>query len=120
MPTASKTSISDKTSRLRRLLRARVAAKKKSQAASASKTVVVSVTASKAREEFATWVTMVGHGNKWVVLKRHGKATVAMVPIADFEALRELEDALDLQAARDAMNEPGEIPWEEVKAKLGL
>ena len=117
MPTASKPSISPKTSKLRRLLRAKVAAKKRG---AASKTVVVSVTASKAREEFSTWITMVGHGNKWLVLMRHGKPTVAMVPIADFEALRELEDAIDLQAARDAMSEPGEVTWEEVKAKLGL
>jgi PHD/YefM family antitoxin component YafN of YafNO toxin-antitoxin module len=119
MPTTSKPSTHEKASKLRKLLRAKASPKKRATA-SASKTVVVSVTASKAREKFSAWVTMVGHGNKWVVLKRHGKATVAMVPIADFEAIRELEDALDLQAAREAMSEPGEVSWEEVKAKLGL
>jgi len=119
MPTTIKQSATEKGSKLRKVLRARVAAKKKAGAL-LPKTVVISVTASKAREQFSTWVTMVGHGNKWLVLKRHGKATVAMVPIADLEALRELEDALDLQAAREAMSEPGEVAWEEVKAKLGL
>jgi hypothetical protein len=42
------------------------------------------------------------------------------VPVADLETLRQLEDTLDLQAAREAMSEPGEVSWEEVKAKLGL
>jgi prevent-host-death family protein len=78
------------------------------------------VTASKAREEFSTWVNLVGHGHKWIILERHGKPTVAMVPVADLETLRQLEDTLDLQAAREAMSEPGEVSWEEVKAKLGL
>ncbi len=120
MPTTSKVSSSGKTSKLRGLLRTRLAARKKRATSSASKTVVVSVTASKAREQFSSWVTMVGHGNKWIVLKRHGKPTVAMVPIADLEALRELEDAIDLRAAREAMSEPGEVSWEALKAKLGL
>jgi hypothetical protein len=43
-----------------------------------------------------------------------------MVPVADLEVLRDLEDRIDLEAAREALSEPGETSWEEVKAKLGL
>jgi antitoxin (DNA-binding transcriptional repressor) of toxin-antitoxin stability system len=119
MTTTTKSSRPELTAKFKRVRRTKVVARA-SQGATVAKTVVITVTASKAREQFSTWVNMVGHGNKWIVLKRHGKATVAMVPIADLETLRELEDKLDLQAARDAMSEPGEVPWEEVKAKLGL
>jgi PHD/YefM family antitoxin component YafN of YafNO toxin-antitoxin module len=84
------------------------------------KTVVVTVTASNARAEFSTWINTVSFSHKWLVLKRHGKPAVAMVPIEDLNVLRKLEDRVDLEAAREALKEPGEAPWEEVKAKLGL
>lgn len=111
------TSPQTKRAALASKLRARLAAKRSRGAA---KTIVVTVTASKAREEFSSWITLVSHGHKWLILKRHGKPAVAMVPVADLEALREMENAVDLEAARQAMNEPGEVSWEEVKAKLGL
>ena len=34
--------------------------------------------------------------------------------------LEELEDRTDLEAAREALSEPGAVPWDEVKARLGL
>jgi PHD/YefM family antitoxin component YafN of YafNO toxin-antitoxin module len=85
-----------------------------------AKTVIVTVAASKARDEFSTWVSVVNYGHKWIVLERHGKPTVAMIPIADLEILRDLENKIDLQAAREALAEPGETSWEEVKRKLGI
>ena len=118
MPTVSKSTQRELAAKARRL-RARKAAARPRRARSV-KTVVITVTASKAREEFSSWVNLVGHGHKWIILQRHGKPTVAMVPVADLETLRELEETIDLQAAREAMSEPGEVSWEEVKAKLGL
>ena len=118
MPTVSKPTRRELAAKLKRL-RAREATVKL-RGVRGAKTVVVTVTASKAREEFSSWVSLVGHGHKWIVLQRHGRPTVAMVPIADLETLRLLEGALDLKAAREAMSEPGEVSWEEVKAKLGL
>ena len=85
-----------------------------------AKTVIVTVTASKAREEFSNWISVVSYGHKWLVLERHGKPSVAMVPVADLEILRNLEDKIDLEAARAALSESGETSWEEVKAKLGI
>lgn len=80
----------------------------------------MTVTASKAREELSNWISTVSYGHKWVVLKRHGKAVVAMVTMADLRILRDLEDKIDLEAARAALAEPGETPWEVLKEKLGF
>jgi len=84
------------------------------------KTMIVTVTATKAREELSKWMSVVSYGHKWIVLERHGKPSVAMVPVADLEILRKLEDKIDLEAARAALSESGESSWEEVKAKLGI
>ena len=45
-----------------------------------------------------------------------------MVPIEDLELLEQLEDRLDLEAARAALAEAkikGTSPWEKIKAVLG-
>lgn len=47
-----------------------------------------------------------------------GERVAAIVPESVIEALRVAEDAAEADAA---MDEPGEsIPWEQVKAELGL
>ncbi len=43
--------------------------------------------------------------------------TVAMAKAIDAEMIEELADAIEV---KKAMAEPGLIPWEEVKARLGL
>ncbi len=50
-----------------------------------------------------------------------GERVAAIVPESLIEALRAAEDAEDAAEADAAMDEPGEsIPWEQVKAELGL
>jgi hypothetical protein len=50
-----------------------------------------------------------------------GKRVAAIVPESVIEALRAAEDAEDIADADAAMDEPGEsVPWEQVKADLGL
>jgi hypothetical protein len=47
----------------------------------------------------------------------------AVVPIEDVKLLEELEDRIDLEEARAALAETkskGTIPWEKIKADLGL
>jgi hypothetical protein len=47
----------------------------------------------------------------------------AVVPIEDVKLLEELEDRIDLEEARAALLETkskGTIPWEKIKADLGL
>jgi hypothetical protein len=36
------------------------------------------------------------------------------------EELEGLEDQLDIQAAEEAMKEPGSVSWEDVKLQFGL
>jgi hypothetical protein len=50
-----------------------------------------------------------------------GERVAAIVPESVIEALRAVEDAEDAAEADVAMDEPGEsIPWDQVKAELGL
>jgi hypothetical protein len=50
-----------------------------------------------------------------------GERVAAIVPEKLIEALRAVEDAEDIAEADAAMDEPGEsVPWEQVKAELGL
>ncbi|MGO9081819.1 MAG: hypothetical protein ACLQDY_22740 [Streptosporangiaceae bacterium] len=50
-----------------------------------------------------------------------GKRVAAIVPESVVDALRAAEDAEDAAEADAAMDEPGEsVPWEQVKAELGL
>jgi PHD/YefM family antitoxin component YafN of YafNO toxin-antitoxin module len=55
-----------------------------------------------------------------IILQRNGKAVAALVSIEDLEILEQLEGKLDLEAAQEALQEPGTVSWESVKASLGL
>jgi len=62
----------------------------------------------------------VSYGRERIVLERRGKDVAALVSLEDLELLEELENRMDLEAARAALKEPGTIPWETVKKRLGL
>jgi hypothetical protein len=50
-----------------------------------------------------------------------GERVAAIVPESVIDALRAAEDTGDIAEADAAMDEPSEsIPWEQVKAELGL
>ncbi len=57
-----------------------------------------------------------------VALQRHGKPVVVMLSPSAYESmLAGLEDLEDIAAYDDAMADPSpNIPWEQVKADLGL
>ena len=79
------------------------------------------VPASQAREKFAELVNEVAFGHQRVVLHRHGKDIVAMIPVEDLELLEELEDRMDVAAAKRALAEKAaRVPWNKAKAELGL
>ncbi len=81
------------------------------------------VSTSDARRDFADAVNRVSYGQERIVLHRHGKDIAALVPISDLELLRELEDVIDLKAARKALAEArtkGNTSWDALKRDLKL
>jgi PHD/YefM family antitoxin component YafN of YafNO toxin-antitoxin module len=59
-----------------------------------------------------------------VVVVRDGEHVAALISAEDlvlFERLiEEAEDRIDVEAAREALAEPGSTPWEKIKEELGL
>jgi len=72
---------------------------------------------SEARENFGKVVDRVSKKGERVVLSRRGKELAAIIPLEDLHAyerfLEEQEDRQDIEAAREALKEPGEIPLDE-------
>jgi len=84
---------------------------------------MTTVTTVEARNEFAEIVNRAAYGKERITLTRRGKAIAAIVPIEDAELLQALEDRVDLEAVRAALEEAerdGTIPWERLRAELGL
>lgn len=81
------------------------------------------VSAGEARKDFSTTLNRVAYGRERLILHRRGKDVAALVPVEDVALLEALEDRLDLDDARAALTETkkkGTIPWEKIKAELGL
>jgi antitoxin (DNA-binding transcriptional repressor) of toxin-antitoxin stability system len=62
-----------------------------------------------------------------VVIRRGRKSVAALIPTEDLKLLERLieeeEDRIDIESAEEALVEAektGTIPWEKVKAELGL
>jgi len=78
------------------------------------------ITAVDARQQFADIINRSTYAKERIVITRRGKDLAAVVPIEDLKLLEDIEDRIDLEAARKALKESGSVPWEKVKAKLGL
>lgn len=79
------------------------------------------LSASRVRDDFAETLNRVAYGGERIVLDRHGKPVAAIIPIGDLTFLEEMEDRLDVEAAKLALAESDErIPYERVRSELGL
>ncbi|MEE8394653.1 MAG: type II toxin-antitoxin system Phd/YefM family antitoxin [bacterium] len=72
-----------------------------------------------ARDEFGSVVNRVAYGKERFILERRNKEMAAIIPMEEYRLLEEyvaqLEDKIDLEAAKAALSEPGEnIPFEVV------
>ncbi len=79
------------------------------------------VSIAEARDNLSDLYNRVAYGDERIVLTRHGKALVAMVPIEDLEALERFQDYLDAQSADEAWEEyqrEGGVPIEVVRQRL--
>ena len=82
-----------------------------------------SVSVTEAREIFSDLLNRVVYAGERVVLERRGKPLAAIVSMDDLRLLETLEDELDVKAAEAALADPENreaIPWDKVKAELGL
>ncbi|MCA9858081.1 MAG: type II toxin-antitoxin system Phd/YefM family antitoxin [Thermomicrobiales bacterium] len=80
-------------------------------------------TAAEMRENLAEILNRAAYGQERIVVTRHGKELVAVVPIADLEELERLEDEIDrqeIERSLQSIREEGTIPWETVRVESGL
>lgn len=81
---------------------------------------------SQARQQLAAVIDRARATHEPVYLERHGRRVAAVIDADDLDRLIELaEDMEDIRAAAAARREMAEtadapIPWEQVKAELGL
>jgi prevent-host-death family protein len=83
---------------------------------------MASVSVAEARETLAETLNRVTYRGERVVIQKRGKPVAALVPVEDLRLLEQLEDRLDLEAARQALAEAKgrRIPWPTLKRQLGL
>jgi prevent-host-death family protein len=81
---------------------------------------MTTVSATEIRAHLSDMLSKVARKGSRVVVTRGGKKSAALVPMDDLEFLELLEDRLDIEDAKKALKEPGSVPWEKVKADLGL
>ena len=79
------------------------------------------ITTADARKNFADIVNTVAYGKEPVVLTRRGQEIAALVSIEELQLLQKIEDHIDIEDAKIALDEPGEnISADEFWNKLGL
>ena len=78
------------------------------------------LTTSEVRAHLSDTLSKVAYQGERVVITRSGKKFVALIPVHDLELLEALEDRMDIEDAKKALKEAGSVPWEKVKAELGL
>jgi prevent-host-death family protein len=85
--------------------------------------LVTKLNVSDVRDDFAEVINRVAYGGERIVINRHGKDVVALVPVEDVALLEAIEDQIDIQQARKALAEAkrsGNISWDKLKAEIGL
>ena len=83
--------------------------------------MATTISTADARKNFADIVNKVAYGKNSIVLTRRGKEIAALVSIEELELLQQLEDYIDIQDAKKALEEPGEkLSAQRVWKKLGV
>ena len=77
------------------------------------------ITATKAKREFGDMLNRVVYQGEEVEILRRGKSVAAIIPLALYSLIRQIEDEADLKTIRKRLDEKP-IPWSEAKKRLGL
>ncbi|MDE2875831.1 MAG: type II toxin-antitoxin system Phd/YefM family antitoxin [Gemmatimonadota bacterium] len=78
------------------------------------------VAATKLRTTISDLLDRVVHHGERVAVERYGKPVAALVSPEDLELLEAIENRMDIEMARKALNEPGRRSWDEVRTELAL
>jgi prevent-host-death family protein len=83
--------------------------------------IMTKISTAEARNDFAAVINRASFGKERFVLTRRGKKLVAIVPVEDLELLEEMEDRMDVEAAKAALAESDDrVSYEELRRELGL
>jgi prevent-host-death family protein len=83
---------------------------------------MIRLTTSEARQDLSSVIRGVRKGERFL-LSRHDEAVAAIVSVEDLAILQAIEDRRDKEAALAALEDVeanGTVPWEQIKADLGL
>ncbi len=79
------------------------------------------ITTAEARKNFADIVNTVAYGKEPVVLTRRGQEIAALISMEELQLLRKIEDYIDVEDAKKALEEPGEnISADQFWKELGI
>ena len=76
------------------------------------------VAATKLRTRISDLLDRVVYHGERIAVERYGKQVAALVSPEDLELLEAIENRMDIEAAREALREPGRRSWDEVRAEL--
>ncbi len=85
------------------------------------KDMATTISTADARKNFADIVNNVVYGGEPVILTRRGREVAALVSMKELELLQLIEDHIDIEDARKALQDSGEnIPAQEFWKQLGV
>lgn len=84
---------------------------------------MVKIEATAARSALSDLLSQVQYGSERVIIERRGRDAAALISMADLRLLELLEDTVDIEAARQALENPKNkvrVPLDEVKKRLRM
>ncbi len=72
------------------------------------------------RKNISDIVGRVFYGGERIAIEKNGKPACVIISVEDLKLLEAIEDQIDIQAAREALQRNDFVPWETVKKELNL
>ena len=81
---------------------------------------MTTITITDFQQQFADVGDRVSHEGERILVTRDGKPLFAVVPCEDAELLEALQDRMDLDLAKKALNRNDALTWAKAQKQLGL